>query len=70
MVKFLLWTVYFYDFESYLFDRELFYEQGQIHGTSVADGWAGAIMQKLLAIQKCYQRTDGPMQWTDRHGKV
>ena len=27
MVRFLLWTIYFYDFESYLFDRELFYEK-------------------------------------------
>ena len=27
MVKFLLWTIYFYDFGSYLFDRELFYEK-------------------------------------------
>ena len=30
----------------------------RINGTSVADGWAGAVMQKLLAIQKCYGRTD------------
>ena len=30
MVKFLSWTIYFHDFESYLFDRELFYEQGRI----------------------------------------
>ena len=29
-----------------------------IHGKPV--GWAGAVMQKPLAIQKCYQRTDGP----------
>ena len=27
MAKFLSWTIYFYDFESYLFDRELFYEK-------------------------------------------
>ena len=38
-------------------------EQGRIHGNPVADGWAGAVMQKPVAIQKCY----GP---TDRHGKV
>ena len=42
-------------------------EQGQIHGRTVADGWAGAVMQKPLAIQKCdgrtERRTDGP---TDR----
>ena len=28
-------------------------EQGQIRGKTVADGWAGAVMQKPLAIQKC-----------------
>ena len=33
----------------------------------VADGWAGAVMQKPLGIQRCDGRTDGP---TDRHGKV
>ena len=27
MVKFLSWAIYFHDFESYLFDRELFYEK-------------------------------------------
>ena len=45
-------------------------EQGRIHGNPVADGWAGAVMRKPLAIQKCYGtdgRTDGR---TDRHGKV
>ena len=41
----------------------LIHEQGRIHGTTVADGWAGAVMQKPLAIQDY----DGP---TDRHGKV
>ena len=36
-------------------------KQGRIHGRTVADGWAGpgAVMQKPLAIQKCYERTDG-----------
>ena len=34
-------------------------KQDRIHGTSVADGWAGAVMQKPLAIQKCDRRTDG-----------
>ena len=34
-------------------------KQGQIHGSPVADGWAGAVMRKPLGIQKC----DGP---TDR----
>ena len=38
-------------------------QQGRMNGNPVADGWAGAVMQKPLAIQKCY----GP---TDRHGKV
>ena len=28
----------------------------------VADGWAGAVMQRLFAIQKCYRRTDRPTQ--------
>ena len=41
----------------------------------VADGWAGAIMQKPLGIQKCDGRTDQPTYRptnlpTDRHGKV
>ena len=37
-------------------------QQGRIHGNPVADGLAGAVMRKLLAIQKCYGRhgrTDG-----------
>ena len=46
-------------------------KQGQIHGNPVADGWAGAVMRKLLSIQKCdlptYGCTDVP---TYRHGKV
>ena len=42
-------------------------QQGRVHGNPVADGWAGAIMQKLLGIQKCYGQTDGR---TDRYGKV
>ena len=42
-------------------------KQGRIHGTSVADGWAGAVMQKPPAIQKCDLPTDrrtdtGPRQ--------
>ena len=52
-------------------------EQGPIHGTPVADGWAGAVMPKQLVIQKCYMtdgRTDGRTDGgtdrpTDRHGK-
>ena len=34
----------------------LFYikkQRGRIHGNPVADGWAGAVMQKPLAIQNC-----------------
>ena len=31
-------------------------QQGRIHGNPVVDGWAGAVMQKPLGIQKC----DGP----------
>ena len=27
-------------------------KQGRIHGNPVADGWAGAVMQKPLAIQQ------------------
>ena len=37
--------------------------QGRIHGKPVADGWAGALMRKPIAIQKCDGRTD-------QHGKV
>ena len=33
-------------------------EQGRIHGMTVADGWAGAEMQKTPTIQKSYGRTD------------
>ena len=44
-------------------------KQGRIHGKPVADGWAGAVMQKPSEIKK--NVTDG---WTDRptdrHGKV
>ena len=41
-------------------------QQGQINGNPVADGWAGAVMQKPLGIQKCFGRTDGRMDgWTD-----
>ena len=31
-------------------------EQGRIHGRTVADSWAGAVMRKPLRNQKC----DGP----------
>ena len=34
--------------------------QGRIHGRTVADGWAGAVMQKPLAIQNMFRNvTDG-----------
>ena len=32
-------------------------EQRRIHVNAVADGWAGAVMQKPLGIQKCDGRT-------------
>ena len=41
-------------------------KQGRIHGNTVADGWAGAVMRKPLRIHKCY----GTDRRTDRHGKV
>ena len=51
-------------------------KQGRIHGNPVADGWAGAVMQKPLAIQKCYGgtdrrmdgRTDGPTDGPTQQG--
>ena len=39
-------------------------KQGLIHGNPVADGWAGAVMQKPLRIQKCDGRTDRPTDQT------
>ena len=36
-------------------------KQGRIHGNPVGDGWAGAVMQKQLGIQKCDGWTDGPI---------
>ena len=35
-------------------------EKGRIHSNPVADGWAGAAMQKPLGIQKCDLLTDLP----------
>ena len=35
-------------------------KQGRIHGNPVADGWAGAVMQKPLANQKSDRPTDRP----------
>ena len=37
-------------------------KQGRIRGNPVADGWAGAVMRKPLAIQKYFGRTDGPTE--------
>ena len=34
-------------------------KQGRIHRNPVADGWAGAVLQKLVGIQKCDGQTDG-----------
>ena len=34
-------------------------KQGGIHGSPVMDGWAGAVTQKPLTIQKYFGRTDG-----------
>ena len=42
-------------------------EQGRIHGNTVADGWAGAVVRKPLGIQKCYG-TDGPTDQPTRQG--
>ena len=39
-------------------------QQGRIHGKTVADGWAGAVMQKPPGIQKCDGWTDLPTDLT------
>ena len=36
------------------------HKQGRIYGNPVADGWAGAVMQKPLTNQKSYRRTNLP----------
>ena len=41
-------------------EKKIERKQGRIHGNTVADGLAGAVMRKPLTIQKCYGRTDGP----------
>ena len=43
-------------------------KQGRIHGRTVADGWAGAVMPKPLIIQKCEGRTDRPTYRPTRQG--
>ena len=54
-------------------------EQGRIHGNPVTDGWAGVVMRKPLANQKCDVPMDGPTdgrtdiptyQPTNRHSKL
>ena len=46
-------------------------KQGWIHGKTVADGWAGAVMQKPPKIQKYFRWTDGRTDGrTDQHDKV
>ena len=41
-----------------------------LHGKTVADCLAGAVMQKPLVIQKYFGRTDGQMDGrTDQHRK-
>ena len=42
--------------------KQIMEKQGRIHGNPVADGWAGAVMQKPLAILEIFrtdQRTNG-----------
>ena len=43
------------------------YTRSDIHGATVTDGWAGAVMGKSLAIPK-YSNIQ--MLVTDQHGKV
>ena len=56
-----LWYVWLYNFEASDKQRpSVDWNKARytaIHGT---DGWAGAVMGKLLAIQKYYGRMDGP----------
>ena len=40
-------------------------KQGRIHGKTVADGWAEAVMQQPIKIQKYLLHTDVP---TNTHG--
>ena len=37
----------------------IYTKQDRIRGNPVVDSWAGAVMQKLLGIQKCDGPTDG-----------
>ena len=46
---------------------QVIFKHGRIHGNPVADGWTGAVPQKLLGIQKCDRRTDVRTDgWTDK----
>ena len=60
MLKDMLEIVILTCFFNYWF--KLYIKQGQIHSNSIADIWAGAVMQKTLGIQKCDGLTD---IWTD-----
>ena len=44
-------------------------KQGRIHVNPVADGLAGAVMQKPLVFQKCYLPTDGHVKFLSRKSK-
>ena len=44
-------------------------KQGRIHGNPVTDSWAGAVLRKLLKIQKCNGRTDLPTYRPTRQGR-
>ena len=37
-------------------------KQSRIHDKTVADGWAGAVMQEPLVFQQCDGRMDRPTQ--------
>ena len=55
MVKFLSWAIYFHDFGSYLFDRELFYAKAfflsGLLGTQVPPGIADVLAIVLPFVQ-------------------
>jgi len=42
-------------------------QQGRLDGTTIANGWAGAAIQKSPTIRDWDRRTDGP---TDQHSNV
>ena len=51
-----------------MIDTKLYKKQGRIHGNPMADGWAGAVMQKPHRIQRCDGRTKGPAYRPTRQG--